>query len=112
MTCKIDNCERNAYALQLCHRHYMQDYRKRETKREKHDIENIKSWLLSLERERYDTTWKNPKPVEKPTFVQPTPAGQKLRDQTMYHAGRYAAGARDKQAIKASVDVNRYIGGN
>ena len=112
MTCTIEGCDLDNYALQMCHRHYMQDYRKRSNKKLTYDMADIKAWLLTLERERYDTSYKTSKPAEKPTFIQPTPAAQKLRDQTMYHYGRYSAGIRDKQAIKASNEVNRYIGEN
>lgn len=110
MTCKIENCERSTYSLGMCHRHYMQDYRKRETT--KYDLEEVKTWLLALERERHDMSYKTRKPVEQPSFIHASPAAQKQRDLTMYNAGRYAAGARDKQAIKASKEVNRYIGSN
>lgn len=111
MTCTIEGCDLDNYALQMCHRHYMQDYRKRSNKKLTYDMADIKAWLLTLERERYDTSYKT-----RPTYEAPTrPAtsqGQKQRDQTMYHYGRYSAGIRDKLAIKASKEVSRYIGEN
>ena len=111
MKCKIENCERDTYSLGMCHRHYMQDYRKREIKSVKYDIEEVRTWLLALERERHDMSYKTRKPAE-PSFIHASPAAQKQRDLTFYNAGRYANGARDKQAVKASKDVNRYIGDN
>lgn len=76
-------------------------------------------WLLSLEAERYDTSWRKPKPVEryappqpiivKQNIVQMDPKAQRERDQIMFHAGRFAAGARDDESIAANLKVGKLI---
>lgn len=74
-------------------------------------------WLLELERERYDTSWRNPKPLHAPTevIVRQVAAvdkkAQKTRDNIMFHAGRFAAGARDQQAIDANSKIGGLING-
>jgi hypothetical protein len=76
-------------------------------------------WLLELERERFDTSWRQPKPERyaptAPIVVKATkPADPKLqreRDRIMFHAGRYAAGVRDQEAIDANSRVGGLING-
>ena len=60
-----------------------------------------------LEAERHDVTWKNPKPRDLDTViitrnVYPKKSEQEKRDKLMFNAGRFAAGARDKTAVKAN----------
>jgi hypothetical protein len=76
-------------------------------------------WLLELERERHDMSWKNGKPAERYAPPQPIivkqrvvaadPEAQKKRDRIMYHAGRFAQGARDQEAIDANLQVGKII---
>jgi hypothetical protein len=60
-----------------------------------------------LEAERHDVTWKNPKPREFDAVtvtqrIYPKKSEQDKRDKLMFNAGRFAAGARDKTAVKAN----------
>lgn len=76
---------------------------------------------MALEAERHDTSWRKPQVQEryapeapKPPVIarKPKPEStisQKQRDQIMFHAGRYAAGARDEAATKANAAVGKVI---
>lgn len=78
-------------------------------------------WLMELERERFDTSWRNQKPPERYAPSQPiivkqqivAPAvdhkAQRERDQIMFHAGRFAAGSRDEEATAANAKVGKLI---
>lgn len=73
-------------------------------------------WLLELERERYDTTWAaKPTQTFQPQIVfvpeRQNAKKQRERDQIMFHAGRYAAGARDTEATSANAKVAALIEG-
>lgn len=74
-------------------------------------------WLLELERERLDTSWRAPKPRKSYEPTQPIivkqqvtkpavdPKAQKNRDRTFFHAGRFAMGARDDDAIRGNLEA-------
>lgn len=78
---------------------------------------------MALEAERHDTSWRTPKPVARyaPPAAQPpviprrpravSQMAQKERDRIMFHAGRYAAGARDEEALEATQKVGKLIHG-
>lgn len=61
-------------------------------------------WLMALEAERHDQSWKN---RPQPTFEPPTvitkvvykKVGSRERDNIMYQMGRYSAGCRDSAAV-------------
>jgi len=63
-----------------------------------------KKQLESLERERYDISYRNIKPKKKLMIDKPNPskveALSERYKQMFFHAGRYAAGARDTKATK------------
>lgn len=80
-------------------------------------------WLASLERERFAPVPR--KPVEPVVVVKtvevvkevPSKAAvldkkaQRDRDKAMYHAGRFAEGARDEEATAANRIIAAYING-
>lgn len=80
-----------------------------------------RAWLLELERERLDQSWKTYRKKSEPTVLKETifitktesratsARRQRQRDQIMFHAGRYAMGARDEEAINASKKVGKLI---
>ena len=71
--------------------------------------ETVEFWQR-LEAERHDQSWKNPKfSSAKPKR---TPDEQKERDRVMFHAGRFAEGARDVDALKANRLIGKYIYGS
>jgi hypothetical protein len=80
--------------------------------------EATRLWLASLERERFT---RYTKPVEPVLVVQTIevpakPAAaekktQRQRDKVMFHAGRFAAGARDTEAAEANRLIASYING-
>jgi hypothetical protein len=85
----------------------------------------VQAWLTALEMERYDTSYRNPKPVKEPAAEAPKrkprkPYVQKpqaedtkefvnrvKRDKIFYDAGRFAAGHRDADAVAAFQRLNR-----
>lgn len=76
-------------------------------------------FLLTLERERLDTSWRTPKfdryaPKEpakarKQGLKSEVTKQRRNRDRIMFHAGRYAAGARDEEAINANKQLPTLI---
>ena len=61
--------------------------------------------MQKLEAERNDVSYKRPErpePIVITRNVYPKKAEQEKRDKLMFNAGRYAAGARDKTAVKAN----------
>ena len=75
-------------------------------------------WLLELERERYDRTYATPRNRYEPQVATitrvvktkaPTSQEQKERDRVMFHAGRFAEGARDEEATNANRMVGKLI---
>lgn len=65
-----------------------------------------KDWLMDLERERLDRSYLNPKPSSAITeftriVYRDRPIDYRFRDNIMFHAGRYAEGARDVEAKNA-----------
>lgn len=79
-------------------------------------------FLLSLERERYNVAYRTTPPpqvvtrevirtIQKPCKkAHPNPAEQEKRDQIMFNAGRFAAGATDKVAIEAHEALMELLG--
>lgn len=80
-------------------------------------------WLLELERERNDISYRKLAPqAEQPqvkvkevvrTVVKlkdVDPKEQQKRDQIMYHAGRFAAGVRDAEAINGFKNMQKLLG--
>lgn len=76
-------------------------------------------WVLELERERNDRSYLTPRynryepQVATVTRVvktkAPTSQEQKERDRVMFHAGRFAEGARDEEATNANRMVGKLI---
>lgn len=70
-----------------------------------------KAWLMELERERLDTSWRNPplkhQPVLPPMEPKLTKKQRMQRDQTFFDAGRYFEGARDIKATMAWNKLNK-----
>ena len=72
-------------------------------------------WLAQLEQERYSTAYRTPKPEPEPrvVYISTKPKvdkkAQRQRDTIMFQAGRYAAGARDPEAIAGNAEVARII---
>lgn len=76
-------------------------------------------WLLDLERERNDRSYLTPRynryepQVATITRVvktkAPTSKEQKERDRVFFHAGRFAAGARDTDALEANNKIGKLI---
>lgn len=77
--------------------------------------EEVQAWLMALEAERYDDTWrKRPAtahvcPIPAPVEPAPSAHTQRLRDTAMYQAGRYAEGARDEEAIRGHLRVAKLL---
>jgi hypothetical protein len=83
----------------------------------KRSRKQVEAWHKALEAERFDISYRrvtakrvvtDKAPATKP--AQPTAAdyvARIKRDRVFYDAGRFAAGARDEQAIKAFEAVNR-----
>lgn len=71
--------------------------------------ENMDFWL-SLERERFDQSWKT-KPEQQVAVAvvekKESPKKRMIRDQLFFDAGRYKAGARDEKAIAAWIKLSR-----
>lgn len=74
----------------------------------------VKAWLTSLEAERHDRSYLQPaKPRYTPEVIYlEKHTDHRKRDNIMYHAGRYAEGARDDQAIKSHLSAMKLIGKN
>lgn len=75
-------------------------------------------WLLELERERYDRSYAVPRNRYEPQIATitrvvktqaPTSQEQKERDRVMFHAGRFAEGARDTDALEANNKISKLI---
>ena len=62
-----------------------------------------------LEAERHDQTWLHPVTRK----LDPAPAQAKVdnrvRDNVMFHAGRYYEGARDPKAVRAHLNAQKII---
>lgn len=66
-----------------------------------------KDWILELERERHDQSWKNPPKETALTeftriIYRDKVVDHRFRDNIMFHYGRFMEGARDAEAINAS----------
>jgi hypothetical protein len=78
-------------------------------------------FLLSLERERFNVAYRTPAETKKEvvevirwqtkpcTKEHVTKRGTEKRDQIFYHAGRYAQGARDRNAIEAQEQLEKLL---
>jgi hypothetical protein len=68
------------------------------------NAKETKAWLMELERERLDTSWRTPPMKHQPEpiiIVRESKESKKKReqrDQTFFDAGRYFEGARDTAA--------------
>lgn len=64
-----------------------------------------KDFLMDLERERLDQTWKQPKEVALTEYTKiiyrDKAVDHRFRDNIMFHAGRHSMGARDTDAVNA-----------
>ena len=65
-----------------------------------------KDFLMDLERERFDQSWKTPKEVGLTQFTKiiyrDKVVDHRFRDNIMFHYGRFMEGARDLEALSAS----------
>ncbi len=73
----------------------------------------VKAWLLSLEAERHDRSYLNPpkRSYQPEVIYRDRPVDHRYRDNVMFHAGRWAAGARDLEAARANRLVGKMIKG-
>jgi len=70
----------------------------------------IKAWLTSLEAERLDQSYKRPPVKYQPEIIyREKKINNQVRDRIMYHAGRYAEGARDLEAIDGHRKATRIL---
>lgn len=77
--------------------------------------DEVQAWLLALEAERHDTSWRKPFGETKTQEVAPrivevikkVKLSRDDRDRIMYHAGRHAMGARDKAAVDAEQKMQK-----
>jgi hypothetical protein len=86
------------------------------------ELTKAQEFWLSLEAERFNVAYRTSLPErirevpvyrEKPcTRKHVNRADQQKRDQVMFHAGRYAAGATDKAALDAHKALDDLLGGN
>lgn len=74
----------------------------------------VKQWLMALEAERHDTSWRKPleRSYQPEVIYRDRPVDNRYRDSIMFHAGRYAAGARDLDAARANRVVGKMIKDN
>lgn len=70
--------------------------------------EQIKKWLTSLEAERNDLSYRI-KPAPPVVTPQIKKINNRYRDGVMFHAGRYAAGARDPEAVTGHRKAERIL---
>jgi hypothetical protein len=59
-------------------------------------------FLLALEAERHDLSWKNPRKVTHQPQVITYTKPDAERERKYFNAGRFAAGARDRVAVAAN----------
>jgi hypothetical protein len=73
-----------------------------------------KDWLMSLERERLDQSWKQIRPVAITEFTKviykDKPTNHRFRDNVMFQEGRYSMGARDEAALTGHRLAENLIG--
>ena len=73
-----------------------------------------KDWLMSLERERLDQSWKQIRPAAITEFTKviykEKPTNHRFRDNVMFQEGRYSMGARDEAAITGHRLAENLIG--
>ena len=71
-------------------------------------------WLMALEAERHDQSWKNRKPVEPVEYTKIIyrDRDNKFRDDIFFHAGRFAQGATDQEAVNANRIAKNLMKGN
>ena len=71
--------------------------------------EETRNWLLSLEAERHDQTWLHPATRKADRAPQLAKVDNRVRDNIMFHAGRYFEGARDPKAVRAHKNAQTII---
>lgn len=78
--------------------------------------EQVKLWLASLEMERTSNAWRtkptrqaDPRVITQVVTkkVYPTRREREARDKMLFNAGRFAAGARDKAAVTAQLQLDK-----
>ncbi len=75
-----------------------------------------KAFLMKLEAERFDQSYKNPPQPQKhlteytKIVYREKPTDHRFRDNIMFHAGRYHEGARDTEALNAHKVAANLIG--
>jgi hypothetical protein len=73
-----------------------------------------KDWLMSLERERLDQSWKQVRPAAITEFTKviykQKPTNHRFRDNVMFQEGRYSMGARDEAALTGHRLAENLIG--
>jgi hypothetical protein len=62
-----------------------------------------------LEAERHDQTWLHPVARRADPAPQQAKIDNRIRDNIMFHAGRYFEGARDPKAIRAHKNAEKLI---
>jgi hypothetical protein len=62
-----------------------------------------------LEAERHDQTWLHPVARKLDPAPQQASVDNRVRDNIMFHAGRYFEGARDPKAIRAHKNAEKLI---
>jgi hypothetical protein len=62
-----------------------------------------------LEAERHDQTWLHPVARRADPAPQQAKVDNRIRDNIMFHAGRYFEGARDPKAIRAHKNAEKLI---
>jgi hypothetical protein len=73
-----------------------------------------KDFLMDLERERLDQSWKTPKETALTQFTKiiyrDKVVDHRFRDNIMFQAGRYSMGARDSEAVNGHRVASNLIG--
>jgi len=78
-------------------------------------VDKAKAFLLALEAERHDTSWRiRPNRYEptQPVIVKTKAVDkteQQARDRAMFNAGRFSMGARDDEAVQGHLLVGKLI---
>ena len=73
----------------------------------------LQAWLASLEAERHDRSYLKPatRSYQPEVIYRDKPIDHRQRDSAMFHAGRYAEGARDLEAVRANKTVAKLLKG-
>jgi hypothetical protein len=62
-----------------------------------------------LEAERHDQTWLHPVARKADPAPEQAKLDNRIRDNVMFHAGRYYEGARDPKAVRAHLNAQKII---